>query len=60
MKEIVLIKWALLLIGTIVYYFTTRDDNTHLGIMSSLDNLLPTFWYIMFLIFWLVLFFILL
>lgn len=60
METINLIKWLLFIGVTVVYYFITRNNSRRPGFASGLDNIVPTFWYFIFVIIWLVLFFVIL
>lgn len=54
------IQWIILGIGTAIWFFITKKATSKPGYLSGIDGIIPTFFYLLFVIAWLVLFFVIL
>lgn len=55
---ITIIKWTILIVITAIWYYVADRNCKRPGMLASLDAILPTFWYMVFVIIWLIVFFI--
>ena len=55
-----IIKWLLLIGVSGFYFYRANKLSKQSGFLSGIDVILPTFWYLLFIVGWLILFFVIL
>lgn len=53
-----IIKWVIFIVITAIWYYIANRECKKPGMLSGLDAIIPTFWYMVFIIIWIIVSFI--
>lgn len=56
METMSIVKWVLFVVATGAWYYTVDKECKKPGWLSGIDAIMPTFWYMLFIIVWLIVF----
>lgn len=55
-----IIRWSIFVVTTVMWYYIVDKECKKPGWFSQIDAIMPTFWYMIFIVLWLIVFYVIL